>query len=82
MCAGPFGPAGARSALVIFCSYELTEDFPWLWMYVLLGSGGRRVRVAGRGFVGRGCLLFGFSRRFICRILSQATSDALGRIDA
>jgi hypothetical protein len=73
---GPFvRDAGARSALVFSCSCELIEDPPWLWMYVLWGSGGRRVRVAGRVLapcslarccfgVGLGCgrLLFGVLR--------------------
>ena len=56
---GLFGPtAGARSALAFFCSYELTEDLPWLWICVLWGSGGCRVRVAGPGFlVGVVCCL-------------------------
>ena len=62
---GLFGPdTGARSALVGFCSDELIEYPPWLWMFVLWGSGSRRVRVAGRFGVGLGCgrLLFGVLR--------------------
>jgi hypothetical protein len=59
VCLAFFGPtAGARSALAFFCSYELTEDLPWLWICVLWGSGGCRVRVAGPGFlVGVVCCL-------------------------